>query len=75
MHNNIIELEKEIVNLNFQLKLQDEKMESKNKEFQLNIELKNKELESKDKEFKLTIELKNKDIELLEMKLLLAKFN
>ena len=75
MNNKIIELEKEIVNLNFQLKLKDEKMESKNKEFQLNIELKNKELESKDREFKLTIELKNKDIELLEMKLLLSKFN
>ena len=35
-------------------------MESKNKEFQLNIKLKNKELESKDREFKLTIELKIK---------------
>ena len=41
MHNNIIELEKEIVNLNFQLNLKNQIIKSKDKEFQLTIELKN----------------------------------
>ena len=82
MNNNIIELEKEIVNLNFQLKLKDKDIELKNKD----IELKNKEIDSKDKECKLNIKLlemkllllKDKEyklnIKLLEMKLLLSKF-